>query len=50
MIALNDLVDPAQGWDLQQANGINSHGEIVGMGTHHGVPVGFQLTLSACRH
>ncbi len=49
MVALNDLVDPAEGWELQQANGINSHGEIVGMATHHGVPVGFQLTLSRLR-
>jgi probable HAF family extracellular repeat protein len=46
--ALNDLVDPAQGWELEQANGINSHGAIVGMATHHGVPVGFKLTLPLC--
>jgi probable HAF family extracellular repeat protein len=46
--ALDDLVDPSQGWQLQQANGINSHGAIVGMGTHHGVPVGFELTLTLC--
>jgi len=46
--ALNDYVDPAQGWELQQANGINSHGAIVGMATHHGVPVGFKLTLPLC--
>jgi uncharacterized membrane protein len=48
MVALGDLVDPADGWRLQQANGINSHGAIVGMATHHGVPVGFQLTLPLC--
>lgn len=48
MVALNDLVDPADGWELQQANGINGRGAIVGMGTHHGVPVGFQLTLPLC--
>jgi probable HAF family extracellular repeat protein len=47
--ALNDYVDPSQGWDLQQANGINSHGAIIGMATHQGVPVGFKLTLSLCR-
>jgi probable HAF family extracellular repeat protein len=47
--ALDDFVDPSQGWQLQQANGINSHGAIVGMATHHGVPVGFKLTLSLCR-
>jgi len=48
MVALNDLVDPADGWELQQADGINSHGAIVGMGTHQGVAVGFQLTLPLC--
>ncbi len=37
------------GWELQQANGINSHGAIVGMATHQGVPVGFKLTLPLCR-
>jgi hypothetical protein len=46
--ALNDFVDPAQGWELEQANGINEHGAIVGMATHHGVPVGFKLTLPTC--
>jgi uncharacterized membrane protein len=48
MVALGDLVDPGQGWQLQQANGVNSHGVIVGMATHRGVPVGFQLTLPLC--
>jgi hypothetical protein len=47
--ALNDYVDPSQGWELQQANGINSHGAIVGMATHQGIPVGFKLTLPLCR-
>ena len=47
--ALNDFADPSQGWDFQQANGINSHGAIVGMATHQGVPVGFKLTLPICR-
>jgi len=47
--ALNDFVDPSQGWELQQANGINRHGAIVGMATHQGVPVGFKLTLPLCR-
>jgi probable HAF family extracellular repeat protein len=48
--ALADYVDPAQGWDLQQANGINNHGVIVGMGTHQGITVGFKLTLPRCSH
>jgi uncharacterized membrane protein len=46
--ALNDFVDPAQGWILEQANGINAHGAIVGTATHKGVPVGFKLTLPPC--
>jgi probable HAF family extracellular repeat protein len=46
--ALDDFVDPAAGWQLQQANGINSHGAIVGMATHHGVAVGFELRLPLC--
>ncbi|HXU62408.1 MAG TPA: hypothetical protein VN962_11935, partial [Polyangia bacterium] len=45
MVALNDLVDPADGWDLWQADGINQHGAIVGTGYHQGVAVGFALTL-----
>jgi probable HAF family extracellular repeat protein len=48
MVALGDLVEPGQGWELEQANGINSHGAIVGMATHDGRPVGFQLTLPLC--
>jgi probable HAF family extracellular repeat protein len=46
--ALGDYVDPALGWELQQANGINSHGTIVGMGIHQGNTVGFKLTLPLC--
>jgi probable HAF family extracellular repeat protein len=46
--ALDDFVDPDAGWQLQQANGINDHGAIVGMATHHGVPVGFELKLPSC--
>jgi probable HAF family extracellular repeat protein len=48
--ALGDYVDPAAGWDLQQANGINNHGAIVGMGIHQGITVGFKLTLPLCGH
>jgi uncharacterized membrane protein len=46
--ALGELVDPSEGWQLEQANGINNHGAIVGMATHHGQPVGFKLTLPLC--
>jgi probable HAF family extracellular repeat protein len=48
MRKLEDLVDPALGWKLVQANGINSHGVIVGWGTHQGVPRGYKLTLPVC--
>lgn len=48
--AIGDYVDPALGWDFQQANGINNHGAIVGMGTHQGLTVGFKLTLPRCNH
>ena len=36
MRELGDLVNPALGWKLAQANGINVHGNIVGWGYHHG--------------
>jgi hypothetical protein len=37
-------------WDLQQADGINNRGAIVGMGTRQDVTVGFKLTLPLCSH
>lgn len=43
MLDLNDLIDPASGWVLRAANGINDGGEIVGVGTHHGWPAAFML-------
>ncbi|HMF43950.1 MAG TPA: hypothetical protein VKQ32_24925 [Polyangia bacterium] len=48
MRMLNDLVDPAQGWQLVQANGVNAHGMIVGWGYHNGAPRGFKLALPVC--
>jgi probable HAF family extracellular repeat protein len=45
---LGDLVSPALGWTLVQANGINAHGSIVGWGYHQGAPRGFKLTLPVC--
>ena len=48
MRMLNDLVDPAQGWQLVQANGVNAHGMIVGWGYHHGAARGFKLALPVC--
>lgn len=34
VLDLNDLIDPTSGWTLEQANGINDAGEIVGFGTN----------------
>jgi probable HAF family extracellular repeat protein len=48
MRLLNDLVDPAQGWQLVQANSLNAHGMIVGWGYHNGAPRGFKLALPIC--
>lgn len=42
MIDLNDAVnDPS--WVLRSANGINESGQIVGFGTHNGLPAAFML-------
>jgi uncharacterized membrane protein len=48
MRKLGDLVDPALGWQLVQANAINAHGMIVGWGYHNGAPRGFKLALPVC--
>jgi probable HAF family extracellular repeat protein len=48
MRMLNDLLDPAQGWQLVQANAVNAHGMIVGWGYHNGAPRGFKLALPVC--
>jgi uncharacterized membrane protein len=48
MRLLNDLIDPAQGWQLVQANAVNAHGMIVGWGYHNGAPRGFKLALPIC--
>jgi probable HAF family extracellular repeat protein len=48
MRRLGDFVDPAQGWQLVQANAVNAHGMIVGWGYHNGAPRGFKLTLPVC--
>ncbi len=41
---LNELVDPASGWLLSAAYGINDAGVIVGDGFLNGAPRGFRLT------
>ena len=43
---LNDLVDPASGWALAVAYGINDAGVIVGDGYLNGATRGFRLTIS----
>ncbi|HXU03092.1 MAG TPA: hypothetical protein VN903_19135 [Polyangia bacterium] len=48
MRRLTDLVDPAAGWQLVQANAVNAHGMIVGWGYHNGAPRGFKLALPIC--
>jgi probable HAF family extracellular repeat protein len=45
---LGDLVDPALGWQLVQANAVNAHGMIVGWGYHNGAPRGFKMALPVC--
>ncbi|HLZ43345.1 MAG TPA: hypothetical protein VKQ11_20425 [Candidatus Sulfotelmatobacter sp.] len=41
---LNNMIPAGSGWVLIQASGINSAGQIVGMGTHNGQTRGFLLT------
>jgi probable HAF family extracellular repeat protein len=48
MRKLADLVDPASGWTLAQATGINDRGQIVGWGYHRGAPRGYKLTIPYC--
>ena len=44
---LNDLIDPASGWSLSRAEGINDLGEIVGTGQINGQNHAFLLTPNA---
>ena len=41
---LNRLVPAHSGWKLQNALGINAHGQIIGNGIHNGIRRGFLLT------
>lgn len=43
MVDLNDLIDPALGWTLTRANGVDSDGRIVGVGRHFGLTRAFLL-------
>jgi probable HAF family extracellular repeat protein len=45
---VGDFVDPALGWDLQQADAINDAGLVVGWGRHQGAPRAFTLRLPQC--
>jgi RHS repeat-associated protein len=42
---LNDMIDPASGWELLWAQGINDLGEIVGQGYHNGQRRAFRVRL-----
>jgi probable HAF family extracellular repeat protein len=44
MVDLNTLLPTNSGWALQQANGINELGQIVGNGTHNGLSRAFLMT------
>ena len=44
---LNSVIDPASGWILGEANGINDYGWIAGTGWHNGELRAFLLTPSA---
>ncbi|HUO11109.1 MAG TPA: hypothetical protein VM008_22605 [Phycisphaerae bacterium] len=44
MVDLNTLIDPASGWVLEEATGINNVGQITGNGTLNGQPQAFLLT------
>jgi RHS repeat-associated protein len=44
---LNDLIDPASGWDLRVPAGIDDFGDVVGWGYHNGVVSAFRLRIPA---
>jgi probable HAF family extracellular repeat protein len=44
MTALNTLIPTGSGWNLQQANGVNDRGQIVGTGVHNGHQRAYLLT------
>ena len=47
LVDLNTRIDPACGWTLQAASGINAGGQIVGVGLLGGEPRAFRLTPPA---
>ncbi|HLX78895.1 MAG TPA: RHS repeat-associated core domain-containing protein, partial [Acidimicrobiales bacterium] len=42
---LNDVIDPASGWHITSADGINDQGDVVGQGTFDGVPTAYRIRL-----
>jgi RHS repeat-associated protein len=44
---LNELIDPADGWNLELATAISDDREVVGWGTRQNQPRGFRLSLSS---
>lgn len=44
LVNLNDLIDPASGWTLKTAYGVNDAGYIVGVGVYQGIESNFMLT------
>jgi probable HAF family extracellular repeat protein len=49
MIDLNTRIDPASGWNLVGAAGINDTGQIVGWGTHNGTHRSAFLLTPSCQ-
>src|SRR2546430_14599234 len=45
MVVLNDIIDPASGWDLMWARGINDNHDVVGMGALNGEFRAFKMHL-----
>jgi uncharacterized membrane protein len=43
-VDLQDLIDPALGWDLEAATSINARGQIAGVGFLNGVPAVFRMS------
>jgi probable HAF family extracellular repeat protein len=44
LVDLNHQIDPAAGWELMRADGINEAGQVVGLGSHNGALRSFLLT------
>ena len=49
MTDLNTLIDPASGWELLEAYGINDSGQIAGMGLYNGQALAYRLDPALSR-